>query len=107
MTDDSMQALTEGMIPLVVDYINNEWDWSLGSTVPVSVPNGEHGPSALPPGHVSDVDWTISYEGAPTWAEYFTIASHEDGAIKKYLDDHGLAIECQNSCAISLRAETR
>jgi len=107
MTADQRKTLAEGLVPLVVNYINNEWDWRYGSTAPVKVSTREHGPSVLPPGCISDEDWSISYEGAPTWAEHFTIASNEDGAINKYLDEHGLSVECETSYAISLRARTR
>ncbi|WP_140393330.1 hypothetical protein [Leucobacter sp. 7(1)] len=100
-TDGPMKSLLEGLLPIVVDFITDEWDWRSASTAPVKVTLGEKGPAVMPPGCVSDDSWTIAFEGAYTWASSFTIASKSDGPIKNYLDEHGLRIECETEYAIS------
>ena len=89
-------------MPYVVDYIVNQWDWRPWRTVPLGTPLSSGGPMILPPGYVSDTEWTIVYEDAYGWASDFTQATLGDGPLKRYLDERGLAVECETNYAISL-----
>ncbi|MFA5608545.1 MAG: hypothetical protein WDA07_15480 [Leucobacter sp.] len=104
--DLEMRELAEGLVPLVRNYINNEWDWRTGMTVPPEAPEGKYGPSAYPPGHLSERSWSIIYEGAYPWAVHFVQDGIDHGPIKEYLEKYDLGTECWNGSAIIVFRES-
>jgi hypothetical protein len=97
-----MRQLVEGLVPLVERYIRTEWDWKPWLTKPPTVPSGRGGPSARSPEWNSTDTWTIDFEGAYPWAIGFSYAALEEGPVKQYLDENGLAVDCEAGWAISV-----
>lgn len=100
--DDDFVASVRGLTPYVRDFIMHDWNWRPWRTEHPALALRGDGPRAQPPGYISDTTWTIGFEGAYPWAIDFTHSSNSEGAIKSYLDTHGLAVDCETGYAISV-----
>jgi hypothetical protein len=96
----------EGLVPIVTDFIRNEWDWRPWMTEPPTIGDGHGVPSAHPPGWIADDNWTVVFEGAYPWAIDFIAATLEAGPARDYLAASNLSVDCQTGYAIAVfRAE--
>lgn len=101
-TDPELGKLVEGLVPIVTDYIRNEWDWRPWMTEPPTIGHRHGVPSARPQGWIADDNWTVVFEGAYPWAIDFIAATREAGPARDCLAASNLAVDCQTGYAIAV-----